>query len=369
MRRVAPAVRHLLPLSSEVRWSDLLAALIETDPDPVAEIFGLPADAAVRVRREEVPRRGDRVDLVISVDGEQRTVVEVKVLSGVTARQLSGYEEAFPDVATRLLVFLERLLVTVPEGSAWRPVTWEELMRAFAGSADAWVAQTARAWLAHLEESVPALHSGTRWNDLTPGEDFVVALRARMTWVYQHLAPVEGVDHDLLESAAGVSWVAMMSAPAAVPGYSVLVETEETLPVRDFPKYASSDGYQPRGPSIKVCLRQDDVTTSAGFDWNHLHHLWTTVMEPARSDWVTNSASPRAPHDRAAWQAMVARGAPKHLGIGFGDAQARLHGACMFGARRQLSADITLEEVAREMDEMSELVVELASTPPVEPGS
>lgn len=38
---------------------------------------------------------------------------------------------------------------------------------------------------------------------------------------------------------------------------------------------------------------------------------------------------------------MVAAGGPSFLGFGFGDAQTRLTGGCMFGARFQLPADVT----------------------------
>lgn len=41
---------------------------------------------------------------------------------------------------------------------------------------------------------------------------------------------------------------------------------------------------------------------------------------------------------------MVAKGGPRYLGIGFGDAQAKAPGSCMFGARFQLPPDVTVAE-------------------------
>ncbi len=59
--------------------------------------------------------------------------------------------------------------------------------------------------------------------------------------------------------------------------------------------------------------------------------LWPT-MEAARRDWVSTSANPKAPHDRAAWKQMIDAGGPRHLGIRFGEKQAKQRGQCMFGA-------------------------------------
>ena len=94
-----------------------------------------------------------------------------------------------------------------------------------------------------------------------------------------------------MSSAAGVSWVARLFTSAAVDGYRVLVEIEENLPVRDYPKYASSKARQPRGPSIKVCLEQRNITTSAGYDWTYLAAMWPH-MQATRADWVTNGSCP-----------------------------------------------------------------------------
>ncbi len=61
---------------------------------------------------------------------------------------------------------------------------------------------------------------------------------------------------------------------------------------------------------------------------------------------------------------MVANGAPKFLGVGFGERQTRITGQCMFGARIQLPADATLAHVLKEAEELSSLVLELAKIEP-----
>jgi hypothetical protein len=148
-----------------------------------------------------------------------------------------------------------------------------------------------------------------------------------------------------------------------MPGYWVYAEAEERLSVRNYPKFAGDPNWgSVMGPSVKVCLLQSDVDTSAGFDWNYLRSFWTT-MDAARQDWVTASARPKAPHDRAAWKQMVAAGAPRHLGVGFGDSQAKQKGECMFGARFQLPADATLAMIAAELDATTQLILELAALP------
>lgn len=107
---------------------------------------------------------------------------------------------------------------------------------------------------------------------------------------------------------------------------------------------------------------QTNVDTSAGFDWDYLHSLWPT-MQAARHDWVTTSANPKAPHDRAAWKRTVAAGGPPYLGIGFGDSQAKQSGECMFGARFQLPVDATLAHIAAEFNATTQLILELAALP------
>ncbi len=368
MSGASQAFRHLVPLGSENRWSDLLAALIETDPGVVADLLDIGASLEnVRVRREAPGLGRDRIDLAINVDGALRCVVEAKVLSGLGLGQLRRYGDAYPQVPSRVLVYPGRLPVHIGAQAGWREVTWEQLLRAFLASEHAWVAYTAGEWLAHLDRSMPVLNAATRWNDLRPGEDFVIAMRARMSWVYQHLSPPEPIKHDLVESSAGVSWVARMYLPAAADGYWVYVEAEENLPVRDFPALAGR-GVEPIGPSVKVTLQQAGVRTSAGFDWDYLLSMWP-AMAAARSDWVQNAAKAPAAHDREAWKAMVAKGGPRYLGIGFGEAQAKRHGSCMFGARFQLPRGVTLGEVTQALLETTGLMLKMAAIPPTKPGS
>ncbi len=355
-------IGHLLPLSNENRWSDLLAVFVEADPAIASVPLGLqPPLAAPQIVREAPGSGKDRIDLLVHEGNKLRAVVEVKVLSGLGRRQLDRYRAAHPDARAYLLVFPRCLPLHLPSNSAWTSVTWDDLLSAFARSTNTWVSETAVAWKAHLDASLPQLGPHTRWNDLRAGEDFVIALRARMSWVYGAMRPPAPIVHDLVESAAGVSWVARMTLPARQPGYLIRVEAEENLPVRDFPKYASPTGLAPRGPSVKVCLVQTGVTTSAGFDWGYLLSLWRT-MGPARNNWVTVPARPRAEHDRTGWQRMVTAGGPKFLGIGFGEAQARRSHECMFGARFQLPPDVSLQRVVDELHGTADLMLKLAST-------
>jgi hypothetical protein len=140
-----------------------------------------------------------------------------------------------------------------------------------------------------------------------------------------------------------------------------MVDVEENLPVRDFPKYAGQSGFRaPLGPSVKVTLLQHGVDTSAGFDWDYLLAMWP-LMARARTDWVRNAARPKAVHDREGHRAMIAKGGPAFLGIGFGEAQARINGACMFGARIQLPADIRLKEVLATLHDLCPLILDMAA--------
>jgi hypothetical protein len=79
---------------------------------------------------------------------------------------------------------------------------------------------------------------------------------------------------------------------------------------------------------------------------------------------VTNPAQPKAPHDRAGHQRIIAAGAPPHLGSGFGEAQTKISDSCMFGARAQLPATITLGDLATKMQALSQLILQMAAVEP-----
>jgi hypothetical protein len=360
-----PDLRFALPLASEARWSDLLAVLIASDPAPLMTVLDVEVARPERVRvlREVAVDSANQPDLVLVLDGRRRVVIEVKVLAGLGWRQLERYSTAVPDAEVYAVIFPQRLVIDVAHLPTWRGLTWEQVLCAYSASADQWVETTARAWLGHLDVSLPRVDRHTRWNALTPGEDFVIALRARMSWLHGQLRPPAPIEHDLVSSAAGVSWVVRLFADAAVPGYQVLVEVEEYLPVRDFPKSALPDGPEPRGPSVKVFLAQNDVETSAGYDWDYLLAVWP-AMCAARSDWVTNPARPRAAHDRSAHRAMIEKGGPSFLGIGFGNAQAIISKSCMFGARIQLDADIELGDLLYTLTDLYTLIREMADIVP-----
>ena len=183
--------------------------------------------------------------------------------------------------------------------------------------------------------------------------------------MYQQLHPAEPVTADLVGSSSGVSWVTRMHVPTAQPDYWVRLEAEERLPNRVYPKFVGQQTHRPLGPLVKVCLVPTDVGTSANFNWNYLNAMWPAVAG-GRANWLrTRPARPRAKHDREGWQRMVAADAPSFLGFGCGDAQTRLTGEYMFGARFQLPADVTLGEVVVELDSSGGMLRTMgAVTPP-----
>ena len=357
----SPVLAFALPVGNEARWSDLLAVLVATDPVPFAETLGLRHDpSALTVRREVALDTVNRPDLVLAVGEGRVAVIEVKVLADLGSGQLAGYEAAEPGADVYALLYPGRLVIDLAGARRWRGLTWESVLTAYASSGHPWVAGTARAWLGHLEAAPPEAGPRTVWNDLRLGEDFAVALRARMSWLFSQLQS-SGVPCELVSSTAGqgVGWIVRLRAATPAAGYAIMVEVEEYLSVRDYPKYFTSEGLKPRGPTAKVCLYQEGITTSAGFDWDHLLRLWP-VMEQARSDWVTNAAQPKAAHDREGYARLIAAGAPPFLGIGFGEAQAKSDGFCMFGARVQFPASISLAELSTEVTRLSELALNLA---------
>ncbi len=359
-------IDYALPLGSEARWSDLLATLVATDPEPLCHLLGLGTPPAeIQVHREVAVDRANRPDMVLSHHGHRVAVIEVKVLAGLGHRQLLRYQAAEPGAGVYVLLHPRRLALDIADAPDWMGLDWEDLLGAYCASADPWVAQTSSAWSNHLNSSMPRVEATTVWNDLREGEDFVLALRARMSWLYSNYRPPEGLRHDLLGSAAGVSWVLRQVIDAPVPGYQIVAEVEENLAVRDYPRWhRASNRHQVRGPSAKVLLCQPGVRTSQDFDWTYLRALWPS-MSVARTDWVTHTARPRAAHDREGHRRIVAMGAPSYLGIGFGEAQARQRGGgCLFGARIQFRPDITLEQMIGELGSLGALAKDLSAVSP-----
>jgi hypothetical protein len=358
-------IRHILRLGSENQWSDLLATLIEIDPATASQAFriGL-GERDLRVYREYSVSPRDRIDLLLKTGDKVRAVVEAKVLSGLSTGQLTRYRRAIPRAGHYYLVTPERLPVGVGKETDWQALSWESVLSHFATSGKTTVAEVARSWLDHLDRSVPWLDVSTVWNAIGGNHDFIVALRGRMSWVFGQLERPPAMNVDLVESAAGPSWVARMYRPARKAGYTAIAEVQEALPVQDFPAAGTLNPKPLLGPSIKVALIQEDVKTSRNFDWDYLLDLWKRYMKPARDDWTTRSANPKAPHDRANWTAMQRKGGPAYLGIGFGENQARKYGSCMFGARFRLPADIQLGAVAKALNDTAQLVNAMAEENP-----
>src|SRR5688500_8871424 len=109
---MAISISRLVPLESENRWSDLLAALVDTDPQPAAALLGL-GHGALTVRREATLQhlqagakatstKKDRIDLLFDLDGRPAAAAEVKVLSGLGLRQLERYDQALPGEVVRI---------------------------------------------------------------------------------------------------------------------------------------------------------------------------------------------------------------------------------------------------------------------------
>ncbi|WJK33133.1 hypothetical protein [Solwaraspora sp. WMMA2065] len=237
-----PVIKFALPFGSEVRWSDMLAVLVSSDPLPLVDMLDAGPVAKVDVEREAAVDPSNRPDIIVNADGRRLAVIEIKVLAGLGPQQLDGYARAVPDAGAYLVVFPQRLMIDLAADRRWQGVSWETLLDKYRSSQNEWVATCAAAWLEHLDRSLPKVNASTVWDDLVDGEDFVIAMRARMSWVYGQIAPPPPVRHDLVSSAAGTSWVTRLYADAKAPGYRVIAEVEEYLPVREFPKTASHLG-------------------------------------------------------------------------------------------------------------------------------
>jgi hypothetical protein len=81
------------------------------------------------------------------------------------------------------VVHPRRLPLGLKPQEPWRTLAWEDALEAYAAGTHPWAAETATAWLAHIAAAMPSLGVATEWGDLRAGEDFVLELRARASWV------------------------------------------------------------------------------------------------------------------------------------------------------------------------------------------
>lgn len=121
------------------------------------------------------------------------------------------------------------------------------------------------------------------------------------------------------------------------------------------------------GPQVKVFLHQKGVNDSKSFDWDGLFHVWQILErrgESAGWAWDTRHGGPKAVHDRTNFEALLAaRGMPRTVGFGYGEAQSKISKSVLFGARMSLPPDVTLRVVADTLGQLSDCLPELAAVP------
>jgi hypothetical protein len=215
---------------------------------------------------------------------------------------------------------------------------------------------------------VPKVDSATVWNDVPddlPGME--LALRARIAWLSGRLDAWCGMSHDMVQASGGGNWAVRLWSPAT--------STQDHLVTAEFQEGLSAYFWKPteipyhqrlKGPVILVGLRQDGVTTSADFNWSLLHQMFADHVLDIEGDpqwsWQSSNASPKNAVDKANWQAMVAAGAPKWLGKGWGMKVAQDLGSCLFGARIQLEATHTLGEFEETLRAIETMVHSMAQS-------
>lgn len=366
-----PNLSFIVPGASENRWSDLLAVLMTTDPTPLASLLGLEFDT---VRREvTVPgstgRHADRLDLLLLAGGTRVAAIEVKLFAGLGPQQLTRYLSAFPDAGTYRVLHLHDLPVNLRAMQPWDSLTWEAVLDAYTGSAHTWVATTARAWRAQLATLAPHVDAATVWNDVpddAPGME--LALRARVAWLAARMDSWCSLDHGLDPSSGGGNWVVRMWAPTETPQHFVSAEIQEGMNAYGWrPDSARPYRQRLKGPVVLLGVRQDDVTTSADFDWPLLHRLYAEHILDSDGTplpdftWQTSSAGPRDLIDKANWQSIVAAGAPTWLGKGWGMRVAESAHSCLFGARLTIDPGCTLGEIEAEIARLEPLIVRMVA--------
>lgn len=370
--RPAPDLSFVIPAANENRWSDLLATLISTDPQPIARLIGASPDT---IRREVVVpghegRKSDRLDLLLLSNGHQVAAIEVKLLADLGPQQLQRYQAAFPDAGAYLVLHLRNLPVNLRVAPGWKSLTWESVLEAYSESPHPWAAATARAWLTQLGALIPHVDTGTVWNDVPDDPaSFELALRACIAWLARQMDSWCDLEHDVAPSSGGGNWsVRMWARSAADPEHLVTAEVQEGLTAYEW-RADPQRPYRGRlpGPVALVGLRQEGVATSAGFDWGLLYQTFTTHVldedgEPRDNRaWHTTTARPTDPVDKQHWQTIVQAGAPRWLGKGWGMKVAQSTQSCLFGARFAIEPTKTLGETDAELRHLQTLIADMAS--------
>lgn len=323
-----PDLSFVIPASNENRWSDLLATLISTDPLPMSDLLGVECDL---VRREvvvpgQVGRNSDRLDLLLLLDGKDVAAIEVKLFSDLGPQQLARYRAAFPSAGEYRVLYLERLPVNLRGAAPWESLTWESVLGAYVRSENPWVATAARAWLGLLASLVPVVNADAIWNDVPDDPaGFELALRTRVAWLASRMDMWCDLEHDIVPSSGGGNWAARMWASCSAESHFVTAEVQEGLTAYEW-RADPDRPYRERlpGPVVLLGLRQEDVTTSADFDWSLLHRMFAAhVIDETGAPldgrtWHLTAARPSDPVDRGNWQAIVEAGAPRWLGKGWG---------------------------------------------------
>lgn len=365
-----PDLSFVVPAANENRWSDLLASLIATDPAPMTRLVGVGFDT---VEREVVipgqgTRKSDRLDLLLLKDGIAGAAIEVKLLSDLGPSQLERYVAAFPTAKVHRVLHLAWLPVKIQRTGLWESLTWEAVLAAYSESSNAWVAATARAWSLQIPALVPAVDANTVWNDVpddAPGME--LALRARIAWLSRRLDGWCTLNHDIVQSSGGGTWAVRMWTPSRASGHLVTAELQEGMTAFEW-KPDPNKHYRDRlrGPVVLLGLRQDDVDTSANFAWAELHSMFVErIVDEAGSAtdgraWQLTAARPRDAIDRTNWESIVAAGAPRWLGKGWGMKVAKSARSCLFGARFQIPPESTLGSVEAELRRLEPDIARMA---------
>lgn len=360
-------LHFLLPLSNENAWSDLLATLMSADQATTRRALGLAESGPLTIRREVSKSRGvresDRPDVVVEVDGRVVAVIEVKVLSGLGPEQLERYlayvDEPDRSACRFLAVSPRGLRIDTLHAPAWRNTSWEELVEPFIGSDVPWASATAAAWLTYLRRQVPMVDGVTVWNDIA-GPSLLVGIRARVVYLHDHIHLPAGSTRTTLEIGSGGLWATTIDAPIPGRGYAVRWEVTESLPTQEAVRL--TDASELRGPEVRFRLVQQGVTTSRDYDWDHLAHLWHAHL--SQEDWIP--WRPSAPRKRLQWEKdgiarLAELGAPRFLGTGFGDGQARLSGEVELGAVFDLPPTSKLTEIVDVLNRVALIGSRMAS--------
>lgn len=347
------AIRHIL--GNEIKWSNLLAVLIELAPDTAAELLGLPVEESYQavVKREASTRAGsggnsrNRIDLEVAFypAGSGTAVwaiVECKLLADFGTDQLEDYEIAYGHAVHRVVIApFQDFLITDDQRANWDVKSWRDVLLKFSDSGVTPVKDLATEWWHYCDEVFPRATEETTWcaSDVPSAAKLELLGKAieKTEWLHRIRQGTGGSGFPVLEF------------------YSFHLQNRPEQNIRIQLQSARRDRDPSNPAEVRICLRTftDDP---ASFDLVMLKEFGESVLR-GKLDWNTYGGKWNTSWERDGYF----RRSFRELGIAPEWTYGYVYPDFVeFGGCYQFALDATLGEVAHVLAMMLSMMDEMA---------